>query len=272
MRIFIILITLILTTSCAHKVVTENKVEIVKNNRSKPSIPVTVVGFEDRSYSYGNQITQCDDGYLFFLIKEPFNGLNKLKDFYDNTLILNQDMNRLIEISVKTRKGVMAIEDYVEESTAINVEITDINNGIESSLKEYVKIEYATQSYYPVCEEKLKSLLLTKKLDPNQDGCELEQQQSYILDPYAFKNAVNDAIKIELTLHDYLNRLYRIIYDEIQQKITLEEAQKQFIETTEELKESKIQEKSIEAMNTVISTFKSTMTVKEQCEASSKKK
>ena len=166
----------------------------------------------------------------------------------------------------------LSIEDYVEESTAINVEMNEINNGVESLLKEYVQIEYGTQAYYPVCEEKLKTLLTSKKLDPNQDGCELEQQQSYILDPYAFKTAVNDAIKIELTLHDYLNRLYKIVYDEIHQKITLEEAQKQFLETTDELKNSKIQDKSVDAMNIVIGTFKSTMTVKEQCEANSKKK
>lgn len=271
MRILIIT-SLLFLASCAHSVKKETRVQVVKdNNLKKVELPITTVDFNDpASYVGTEQVYQCQDEFLFFLVKQPFFGLNKLKDFYDDTLILNQDMQKLIEISIQTRKGLMSIEDYVQESSEINLEMNEINNSVESKLKEYVSIQYKTQAYYPVCEDNLKTMLTAKRVDTNQDGCELEQQQAYILDPYAFKNATNEAIRIELQIHDYLTKLYRIVFSEIHQKISLEEAQAQFLQTAEELKASGLQDKSVEAMDRVVNTYKSTMYVKEQCAASKK--
>lgn len=271
MRILII-ISLLFLASCAHSVKKETRVQVVKdNNLKKVELPITTVDFNDpEDYVGTEQVYECQDEFLFFLVKQPFFGLNKLKDFYDDTLVLNQDMQKLIEISIQTRKGLMSIEDYVQESSEINLEMNGINNSVESKLKDYVSIQYKTQAYYPVCEDKLKTMLTSKRVDTNQDGCELEQQQAYILDPYAFKNAANEAIRIELQIHDYLTKLYRIVFSEIHQKISLEEAQAQFLQTADELKASGLQDKSVEAMDRVVNTYKSTMYVKEQCAASSK--
>lgn len=265
-----LLLTLIFLTACATHPKKQTKIEIVKGTAiEKVDLPITTITFPTAAETLQGadfQQGKCEDEYLYFLIKEPFVGLNNLKQFYDNTLILNQDMQRLIEISIQTRIGKMAIEDFKKESTAINLEMNKINNSVEPLLKEYVTINYKTQAFYSVCVDRLKATMKAKKIDPNQDGCELEQQQGYILDPYEFKSSVNEAVRVEMKLHDYLNKMYKAIFDEIHGNLSMEQAQKQFLEVSSQLQDTGIQTKSLEAMDKVINSFKSTMSVKEQCE------
>ena len=121
-----------------------------------------------------------------------------------------------------------------------------------------------------MCQEKLKKTMTAKKLDNNGDGCELEQQGAYILDPYEVKSIINDGLMTEAMISEKLNNLYKTVYDETQQKINLEEAATKFNQQMNGLNQSGLLDKSIQLLEKIVRSFQATMDVKESCEKAPK--
>lgn len=279
MKTILIIITSILMTACAHQTTkTVTKIETVpkSTNEEVNNVPKITIDFPSTEgavgdYSANDPVPVCKDEHLYFLIKYPFVGLNSLKEVYDATLVYNEDLNKLIELTISARRGDISMNDFMSESNEINEEMKTLNDDTGELFSQYAQIEAGTQALYGMCSSRMEEMMTAKKLDTNQDGCELEQQKSYILDPYSVKSAIQDGMNVEFQIREKLNNLYRIIFDEAQQKTTLENAQQQFAQEVNVLNESGLLKKSTESLDKIVNSFQSTMNVKEQCEKNSKK-
>lgn len=264
MKILLIL-SLIIVTSCATN--SKKKVSIIQGKEiNEVELPVTIVDFPSpSSFLENTDIIECKQEYTMFLIKEPFESMQIIKSFYDDSIILNNNLSKLIELNLKVRDAVISIEEYEKQTMPLSKEMNDISNSVESKLKSYAEKEYKTQAFSYICMEQFDRLMQSKKVDENQDGCELQQQSSYITDPYIFKKTVNQGIQIELELSKYLTDLYRVSYQEIHNQKSSQEAQDSFLKISQELNESGLREKSLEALENVIRTYTMTIGIKDAC-------
>lgn len=252
-----LLIFTLLLSACAHQGVKEKPIQQPAATVGQPEILSTTVDFP---------LTECKDEYLFFLIRYPFEGINALKDVYDSSIVLNQDLQDLIELTVKFRQGVISQEEFDQEIENLNQETASVNQAIGPLLMKYSTIEQTTDKIYPVCQDRLAEIMKSDKIDSNKDGCELEQQNAYILDPYALKPAINEGIHTEYLISEKLTSMYQTVWEESQNKIKLEDARAQFNQQVTELEASGLTKQSLESMNQIVNSFKTTMNVKESCE------
>jgi hypothetical protein len=278
MRKILVLNLMLLLSACA--TVNKSDKTAVVTNESSPKvveIPVTTVDFPsdalDSEFKTETLPLQdvCADEYLLFLIKYPFEGLNALKHSYDAAVLFNQDMQKLITLTVESRVGQLSMKDYVEEVTPINEELDFMNAAMEPLLIKFATIERTTRTLYPLCQEKLKATMTAKKLDANGDGCELEQQSAYIADPYEVKSVINDGLMTEAMISEKLNSLYKIVFDETQGNTNLKEATSKFNQQMNELNASGLFSKSSQLLEKIVRSFQATMDVKESCEKAPKK-
>lgn len=273
----ILLINLILFLSACASVNKSAKVEAPVVEKTV-AIPVTTVGFTEdpaeEQFTTQEEPLQdvCSDEYLLFLIKYPFEGMNALKHSYDSAVLVNQNMQKLIGLTIESRVGNITMDEYLEEVTPINEELDFMNGAMEPLLLKFATIERTTRMLYPLCSEKLKATMTAKKLDTNGDGCELEQQNAYIVDPYEVKSVINDGLLNEAKISEKLGSMYQTIFDETQKKLTLEQATTKFNQQMTELNESGLMETSIQYLEKIIRSFQATMDVKESCEKASKNK
>ena len=138
-------------------------------------------------------------------------------------------------------------------------------------LAKFATIERTTRVLYPLCVDKLKATMTAKKLDVNGDGCELEQQSAYIIDPYEVKAVINDGLMNEGLISEQLGAMYKTVYDETQNKLTLEQSTTKFNQQMEDLKASGLMTKSVQLLEKIVRSFQATMDVKESCEKAPKK-
>lgn len=231
-------------------------------------IPTTTIEFSTPESFEENTmpVAQCKPDYLYFLLEKPFEALTILKDVYDSQIIQNQNIQRLIEMTLSFKKGNLPIEDFSKEATRLLMENNALQNDFEPALKKYVEYEYMKQHIYPACSEMFEELMKNKKVDTNQDGCELVQQKAYILDPYEFKASLNTSIQLEIDLYIHLQKMYKVINDEVAGKLSHEQALSIYNAENEQIIKKQLQEKTIEAMEEVQRSFQSTMSMKEKCE------
>jgi hypothetical protein len=272
MKYSLIVLVLILS-ACATKPKQITEIEQVKDKTTTVKIPVTTVDFTNQDPADQSlQVEEveladsCKDEYLFFLIRYPFEGLNALKEVYDSSLVLNQDVQKLIDLSIQSKQGQISMEEFFYQTNEVNKELYKINYSTEPLLEKFKVIEQTNQTLYPICVDRLNEMMKSKKIDANQDGCELEQQKTYIVDPYSVKPALHDGLVVEYQISEKLNEIYKILLDEGQNKISLEDSKIKFSTQVEELEKSGLLEKSANALDKIFHSFQATMNAKEQCE------